>query len=1246
MASLFAALSFISWADEPQTLEDLDQWLSSDLLVGVSGAVDSNDTPKLADYNAPAPITPAQVIGSPGQLTQFLDPANTLVRTINGKITEPCVATSCTPGSYIAYIDKGDGTPIPVQLNSAERGALIGIHAAKSGEVDAEALQYFTETDASTRIKAAALAEASLSKSGLDDFSASQVKAQIEDGYGVLTDQFGGSVADSNYRVALQADDLNAMVAARQGLLDSLATEYMNSGASKTEAYEMARDYIDIAYDQPMLAGLPPKGMPIFSVNEFTDIEYAAMLATDFTTSTFDTLALNSYDDIPDIGHASANPVNAGDILLSPNNPNPGTLADAFSSIPMATGIGSVGVGTVTGPTGITVINPSQTGGTVSTASQPLGDPYGWLDDIQLNKSDIIYVSLKRLIGGPIETVYDSIVSSDGTFRASQGGLVQSDAPATATTFMVTSLLFFVMMLTALMIFYIFIYGGYKTAQQGQLFGKEWNSFWVPARSLGSAAMIIPIDAVSGMSGAQVLVIMVILFGTAFASTLAFYSFRYLMSMPVVEPAIVQNDNFVSSVAKARACIKANQVLDRNILANPTEYYFDASGSVISGSNNAPEVPVESATLADQFLGMFSFGASGMNDPLSTSGVTVKEKNRYIASTFKETGYNPRIFGITRYQYGKYGECGTVYVPELTKVSSGFELDKDISLRLYGKMRSRGGKILGRGGDDAEEAEMLSTVLQSAKNDGVDFFTTFDQANKDGGLWLNSMRAARFTTIKAAYSKLDSDIALSIEEFYKGASTDGYDPDDENAKFPIFQVGELAARLTLAQEDFYQILSSGLQESMTNIEDPSTAIITGAIRQLGWPAIGTFYWLIEHRQTDLMKLFDFSDLATGSPAHIMTDSDNQDEVLSVELTRVNSIIDRSIGPTGIRLIANTISSAEAGVTADAGSLGSSLSGMVTSVFLEGSWFADIHNLNVSPIERVRHLGVVLTNSYYATYLTIGMAGAFANASGEAAKSIPLGLGTSVVFVSKLAKGILDTLGTMFKEVASPILTGAFICANIIPALPYVMLMAAVFGYLVYCLEALVGVNFWFVNHGNPEGHEVFGKGGDGYPILMTLFLRPTLIVVGFVIGIGMNWVFGHLINVTILPATNIQNMEPDGFLGNLSQFAGVIVIYSGMQLFASYKAFSLTHELPNAILRWMGVSDHQDLGEREGKDLAMAIGTGAGTGMGTRMPGGGGGSGPKPSLNKENDGNAPPPDKPSGGGQVDPGSMGKSTNSL
>ncbi len=343
----------------------------------------------------------------------------------------------------------------------------------------------------------------------------------------------------------------------------------------------------------------------------------------------------------------------------------------------------------------------------------------------------------------------------------SQSGLVKSSAPATATTFIITSLLFFVMMITALMIFYIFIYGGYKTAQDGELFGKDWNSFWVPARSIGSAAMIIPIDAVSGMSGAQVLVVMVILGGSAFASTLGYYSFQYLMSMPVVEPSIVSNDEFVSSVAKARACIRINQELNNEIQAKPSQAYFDSSGLVKPGSlpvNTAPKSTV------DRILGFFSFGGSGLSDPLYPAGSgDSKIRNRYIANTYKETGYNPLVFGITRFRYGQHGECGTLYIPTLPNQTVDYTIDPDISRRIYGTTRSRGRvKNPGTKRSDNNESEGLSTILESAGADGNDFYPKFDIAASNAQVWLASMRAARFSTVVSAYSELDSNVKLAM----------------------------------------------------------------------------------------------------------------------------------------------------------------------------------------------------------------------------------------------------------------------------------------------------------------------------------------------------------------------------------------------------------------------------------------------------------------------------------------------------
>src|SRR5690606_28913825 len=87
-----------------------------------------------------------------------------------------------------------------------------------------------------------------------------------------------------------------------------------------------------------------------------------------------------------------------------------------------------------------------------------------------------------------------------------------------------------------------------------------------------------------------------------------------------------------------------------------------------------------------------------------------------------------------------------------------------------------------------------------------------------------------------------------------------------------------------------------------------------------------------------------------------------------------------------------------------------------------------------------------------------------------------------------------------------------------------------------------------------------------------------------------------------LAASALWRAVAGGF--HLTQLGGLLLVFSGLHLFAAYKSFSLTWELPNAILRWMGIQDHQDLGEREGKENIVALGMAGGRGMSPVMAGG------------------------------------------
>ncbi|WP_265574843.1 hypothetical protein [Venatoribacter cucullus] len=158
-----------------------------------------------------------------------------------------------------------------------------------------------------------------------------------------------------------------------------------------------------------------------------------------------------------------------------------------------------------------------------------------------------------------------------------------------------------------------------------------------------------------------------------------------------------------------------------------------------------------------------------------------------------------------------------------------------------------------------------------------------------------------------------------------------------------------------------------------------------------------------------------------------------------------------------------------------------------------------------------------------------------------------------------------------------------------------------------------------------------GLTGSDLPGPQLTGMRSGQIVIGFFMGVTFNWVVGHWINVTIMPAHNIQNSDT---WMHLTQIGGLLLVFSGLHLFAAYKSFSLTWELPNAILRWMGIQDHQDLGEREGKENIMALGMAGGKGMSPIMAGGK----EKPDDPDKGKGGGKEPNKLNGdkGGESDP----------
>ncbi|MNC52834.1 hypothetical protein D3C75_1022040 [compost metagenome] len=142
------------------------------------------------------------------------------------------------------------------------------------------------------------------------------------------------------------------------------------------------------------------------------------------------------------------------------------------------------------------------------------------------------------------------------------------------------------------------------------------------------------------------------------------------------------------------------------------------------------------------------------------------------------------------------------------------------------------------------------------------------------------------------------------------------------------------------------------------------------------------------------------------------------------------------------------------------------------------------------------------------------------------------------------------------------------------------------GYLIYLYESYFAAPFWISMHGTPEGHSITGQGASGYPILLTLVLRPSLIVVGLVFAMTIVRIMGWFLKQTVFGTVEIINVG--GF--NITSVLGQLAVYAALMAAIISKSYALTYELPNAILKWMGVGTHHaDLGEGEGQRSTMMV---------------------------------------------------------
>ncbi|MCY4326055.1 MAG: hypothetical protein OXC53_00485, partial [Rhodobacteraceae bacterium] len=121
------------------------------------------------------------------------------------------------------------------------------------------------------------------------------------------------------------------------------------------------------------------------------------------------------------------------------------------------------------------------------------------------------------------------------------------------------------------------------------------------------------------------------------------------------------------------------------------------------------------------------------------------------------------------------------------------------------------------------------------------------------------------------------------------------------------------------------------------------------------------------------------------------------------------------------------------------------------------------------------VGIVSMGNWY-----LDVAGALIF-GGAAVSLLTGGFGSAVVFL-----------------IAAPLTAIGVTLSFLLPALPFLFWILAVFGYVLLVLEAVVAASLWALAHMRLDGEGISGDAGRyGWLALLSLMLTPTMMVLGF-----------------------------------------------------------------------------------------------------------------------------------------------------
>lgn len=369
------------------------------------------------------------------------------------------------------------------------------------------------------------------------------------------------------------------------------------------------------------------------------------------------------------------------------------------------------------------------------------------------------------------------------------------------------------------------------------------------------------------------------------------------------------------------------------------------------------------------------------------------------------------------------------------------------------------------------------------------------------------------------------------------------------------------------------------------------------MNQDGWVMAGAYYMEISRAQDQISQAITTLPTTAASWNSILTADVQSGKADSHWWQRVwgsapsQDLIDALGRATAMTLVANQqISGGVASMTnsnniqgaGDTKSMADRLVSAFTSSRADGNMFTgggtNDSGITQNPVIMAKNLGNSMVDWAWTALIAI----------------LALNAGGAIPFVGGALQAMGEYASGPFSLLWSSLIIPGATLAYYIPMVPYILWIGVILGWAVLLIEAVIAAPLWAVVHMAPDGDGVVGRGGQGYMLVLSLTLRPPLMVLGLVFAIALMTPIGYLINSTFGGA--FMMAQGAGTSGLTGMVAGC-VIYAGVMVSVIHKIFGLIHVIPDKILRWIG-GDTGGLGDvaghiEQGTGGKMAAGMGA-----------------------------------------------------